>query len=638
MPSSEANGSYSIFQTNNEPGCLDSSSSKRSGGGKDPCTKGKRDNAFSPIPNMSLCGFSDIKPATISFTGISLNHHSERRPGLLKPELPHRRLSQPPELDDPITSGWAPLGFCRKRVGGFRNRGTLCYRNAVLVVLMNTPVFLKWLIRYHKSHETCTSEQQKCLTCCFYRLYHLYWVKEDDGKDRLQRCLKPLWGRLAKTSWNGYTQGQQDARAFLECIFQQLLVEVDEQGCRELNDIFKIRVSRNKKCCKCERLRNWPDEKFFMVYAPEDENTPGFANIEERLLDKSEYSIEKCGKCGQETGHLTSEKALYLPEVLLVQFPRMKYDKRTNEPRRIRAPVFLQSEIELPPGLLSDTVKIEGCARYELFGIVFHTPDETDIQLGHYTCAVMGPDNKWAHQDDMITDTYESLDDILEGFIDNQGGMKPGHNDRVYWAVYHRVPLERPLDLGSGVWGEDQAWVMQPTDDDEPPTNAKSHGSPNAGSPRGSSPEPGLGSMSIAPHNAVCLEQTIHLKGRRLNWKVNDQLVISEGDGPLIWLKPGKKVQHAEVRLRLVCQKTRELLTGRGIIPLKPEILLEPYDAGPRPDTFVRDVGTQTRLSFRGEDNRQVRPSGSAQDRVISGKIIKASSPKRSQLATRASI
>ncbi|KAI2886086.1 hypothetical protein CBS63078_9653 [Aspergillus niger] len=294
---------------------------------------------------------------------------SEPKP---EPELPHRRLSQPPELDDPITSGWAPLGFCRKRVGGFRNRGTLCYRNAVLVVLMNTPVFLKWLIRYHKSHETCTSEQQKCLTCCFYRLYHLYWVKEDDGKDRLQRCLKPLWGRLAKTSWNGYTQGQQDARAFLECIFQQLLVEVDEQGCRELNDIFKIR--------------------------------------------------------------------------------------------------------------------------------------------------------------------------------------------------------------------------------------------------------------------------TIHLKGRRLNWKVNDQLVISEGDGPLIWLKPGKKVQHAEVRLRLVCQKTREVLTGRGIIPLKPEILLEPYDAGPRPDTSVRDVGTQTRLSFRGEDNRQVRPSGSAQDRVISGKIIKASSPKRSQLATRASI
>ncbi|GFN17513.1 cysteine proteinase [Aspergillus tubingensis] len=555
---------------------------------------------------------------------------SEPKP---EPELPHRRLSQSPESDDLITSGWAPLGFSREKVRGFRNPGTLCYRNVVLVVLMNTPIFLKWLIRYRKTHEACTPKLQKCLTCCLYRLYHLYWVEEDDGTQRLQRCLKPLWRILAKTSWKGFTEGQQDARDFMESIFQQLLAEVDEQGRRELNDIFKIRLSRNDKCCKCEKSKSRPDEKFFMVYAPEDENMPGYANIEEGLLDKPEHSMEKCGKCRQETDHIMSEKALYLPEVLLVQFPRMKYDKITNEPRRIRVPVWLQKDIELPPGLLSDTVKIEGCARYELFGIVFHEPHETDIQMGHYTCAVMGPDNKWAHQNDMETNTYGSLKGCLDFGMDNHTRFKPPYHDRVCWAVYHRVPLERPLDLGSGDWEEDQASAMQATDSDEPPSNLGCHGGPDAGSPRGSSPEPGPGSMSIAPHNAVCLEQSIHLKGRRLKWTVDDQLVIPEGDGPLIWLKPGKKVQHAEVRLRLVCRKTREVLTGRAIIPLKPDILLEPYDAGTRPDTPVRDIATQTRLGVRREDNGSARPSGSAQDRVISGRITKASSQKRSRSA-----
>ncbi|GKZ22723.1 hypothetical protein AbraIFM66951_004219 [Aspergillus brasiliensis] len=375
------------------------------------------------------------------------------------------------------------------------------------------------------------------------------------------------------------------------------------------------------------------------MYAPESENSPGFGNIEESLIDKPEHSQEKCGRCREETEHLTSEQASYLPEVFLVQFPRMKYDKETNRLSRIRTDVLLQRDIELPPRLLSDTVKIDGGARYELIGIVFHEPDETDCEKGHYTCAVMGPDNQWAYQDDLETDQpYFSVEDVLGAPLNNLGALRPGYHDRVSWAVYHRTPLKRPLDLGSRDWEGDQASAMQSTDNDEPPSKPQSHASPIAGSPRAFSPEPGPDTVSIAPHNALCLEQTIHLKGRRLKWTVNDQLVVPDGDGPLIWLKPGKKVQQAEVRVRLVCKKTREVLTGRGVIPLKLGILPEPYDAGPRPETPIRDIGTQTTPGRRREDNGPTRPPGSAKDRVISGKITKASSQKRSQSAMRASV
>ena len=349
-----------------------------------------------------------------------------------------------------------------------------------------------------------------------------------------------------------------------------------------------MQISNDRVCLECSQVMSMqPDQRFFLAANFNPERSPGHDKIHE-LLTTPSHSMINCGQCKKETKHLLRERITYLPEILLVQVNRVFNVDRVSH--RNHDPVKLADQLTIPPEMLDDTVKSAGGVHYELYGIVFHISPVA--QSGHYTCAVKGPKGDWAWVDDH-RNTWTDLKTVEEVFLD-EGENAINWHTCVYVLAYRRLPLDRSLALGLQPLANNDDSAVQPTNDDETGKSGSFH-TPTGDTPRGSPSNPDPGSARPSSSDDVRLDQTIRLTGRKLRWAVQEPVLIPEGCGPLIRIRRGRRVQYAELRLTLTCEATGELLTGKGRISLKPNIIRK-SERTPEPVAVMntRDIGTQT--------------------------------------------
>ncbi|RAL05001.1 ubiquitin carboxyl-terminal hydrolase [Aspergillus ibericus CBS 121593] len=525
--------------------------------------------------------------------------------------LPHSKIQE--RTTTTLTPDWAPP-FINTRTewsGGFHNPDVLCYRNSAILVFLHSPLFLNWLEKYYKAHVSCASES-KCLVCGFHELCLAYWGPDPGNAAGFERALVPVWARLRETSWScAREEQQQDVREFVERVLEELLDETDEEGRRELNEIFKMRTSNDRVCLQCSHVVPMqPDEKFFLVVNYRHERLLGHNTIQE-LLQTQSRSRFSCGQCKKETEHLLRERLTYLPEIIFVQVNRVSYtngDLRKNE-----NPVKLADELIIPPEMLNETVESTDGARYEPYGLVFHygaVPHE-----GHYTTATKRPKGGWTWFDDDKLE-WPDLKTVDEVCLDpNPGAIN--WETLVYIIAYRRLPLDRSLELGLLVTKNDDS-AVQLANDDGSGKSGLFH-PPTGDSPGGSPPTPGPNTAESPSPDDVRLDQTIRLMGRKLKWRVEEPLVIPEGYGPLIRIRRGRRVQYAELRLTLTCEATGEILTGKGRISLKPNITRRSERSSSAAAVMnMRDFGTQT---SPGPDLKNTaKPQGVTKDKAGSTK------------------
>ena len=131
-----------------------------------------------------------------------------------------------------LTTAWAPKFTSNhiQNTRGFYNPGILCYRNSAILVFLHSPLFLNWLERYYRAHESCGSEG-KCLICGLYELCIAYWGTDPDKAAGFGGSLMSVWTRLRETSWSyAEEKDQQDVREFMDRLLEELLNEIDEEG------------------------------------------------------------------------------------------------------------------------------------------------------------------------------------------------------------------------------------------------------------------------------------------------------------------------------------------------------------------------------------------------------------------------
>ncbi|PYI04268.1 cysteine proteinase [Aspergillus sclerotiicarbonarius CBS 121057] len=517
--------------------------------------------------------------------------------------------------DTAITPDWAPpfTNAHTKVTKGFYNPGVLCYRNSAILVFLHSPPFLNWLERYYRAHVSCASEI-KCLICGFHELCVAYWGPDPTDPDEevgFERSLVPVWARLRETSWGYATEGeQQDVREFMEKVLEELLDETDEEGRHELNEIFKIQTSNDRVCLQCYHVMPMqPDEKFFLVANFGPERSPGYNGIHE-LLQTPSHSRFSCGQCKEETEHLLRERLTYLPEILFVQVNRVSYADGVF--KKNENSVKLEEELIIPPEMLDEKGESTEGARYEPYGIVFHfssVPHE-----GHYTAAVKGPRDDWTWFDD-TNYKWSNMRTVDEVCCDPNAGAVSWET-LVYVLAYRRLPLDRPFELGLQALAKNDASAVQPSNDDGSGKSGSFH-NPAGDSPRGSPSDSDPDSADPPPPDDLRLEQTIRLTGRKLKWTVKEPLVIPEGCGPLIRIRPGRRVQYADLRLTLTCEATGEILTGKGRLSLKPSTTRRSERTSlPAAVMNTRDAGSQTSPGLQNT----ARPQGVTKDKGDSTK------------------
>ena len=342
---------------------------------------------------------------------------------------------------------------------GFDYSGNMCYRNAVLVMLMTSDVFMQYVI-FHlrrlriRSLGTRERPYSDPLTK-LKRLSDTYWLNTE--LSRRAKAMSSFWKYVmlfkASERWplEGDQNDEQDAQEFLQWLFSNVRYQllrnnlIDEIQC--FDDLLTVPHLERKICAACgsqnpvkHRMERVTPEDFLVVnlngFGPDHKSTSQIRPVPtiQVLLQESiqrpitDWRCDSCfennveishgiggaraataGKAGCHSAHLGR-----LPEVLFMYIQRSGWNN--NMRSKDYSVVDITEHIDL--GMLLDITvpKDERCnTRYRLRSVIAHCGDADG---GHY-CNYVRTDeeysgSKWRMIDDEDVGKTVSFNDINE--------------------------------------------------------------------------------------------------------------------------------------------------------------------------------------------------------------------------------
>ncbi|KAL3478007.1 hypothetical protein BJX99DRAFT_117032 [Aspergillus californicus] len=431
-----------------------------------------------------------------------------------------------------ISAKWGK-GYERKQIKPFKDLRNLCYRNAVILLLLHTPLLINWVEETHPRKHHCGTKDMSLL-CSFHYLIHFYWFG-DLGSDTYEKCMDRVWEKLLATTWSVVDlKRPQDAAMFLEAILKQLSNErkIDAEKYHELQRFFRAGFTTRLVCkgCNLEKPTEYPQ---YLSHAsfPDIVGAPPpsyeiIQAIRHNLLQATvPWACKECAKSNNNGDSaepsLSTMGISYLPEILFVQVDYLGHRGQLNGKLILREALDIPTDMQYPDAADSEKVN------YELYSIIFRQATEDDQRYTHST-AVRGPTGKWALIETDVTFDELPLDKLLRIVEKKQRG---------YILAYRRLPLDGLPMRAADVIAIKGAHPLGMSHNDE------------------------------ANGPGVTLNQVISLPGG-IEWTVNQYFHLPSETDHFIKLTGKARVQPAELELKFTTA-TGEIYEGKGIISLK---------------------------------------------------------------------
>ena len=385
----------------------------------------------------------------------------------------------------------------------------MCYRNAALIMLMTSDVFMQYVTWHIEKYaelahmELLNGESDPLPQLSL--LYQVYWP--NTTKKQRQDAIDGFWAYVQKFKrdgrWprHGKHDSEQDAHEFLTWIFSNLRTQLQKAGAglEELitpfNDIVQVAYARRKLCVDCgigkpvkHRIRGPEGEYFLMIDLGQKRGVPTSKAraIREVLDDSIQRSTTgfRCDECRedwkekqakiQDQHVLKTQRSVMedkagkewvrlrlLPEVLFMCFERFKWIN--GKAKKDKTHVALSDEIDIAP-ILDKTVPEEERrhTRYKLRSVISH---EGSISTGHY--------RNYVRVDREHGDQWFSIDDEEGSKVD----FSAVNDDQEEWTPYI-LCWERIIDDNDELPSADRA--QQPFSSTESRSQSKSDSSSSA--------------------------------------------------------------------------------------------------------------------------------------------------------------
>jgi uncharacterized UBP type Zn finger protein len=151
---------------------------------------------------------------------------------------------------------------------GFSYDGAVCYRNAVLIMLLTSDVLMKYVRDWHASRvenrrqlaQTADNELESEYTDVFVKLNELWEIYDADVKSaKLKNAMTKYWTYLCSPQVGDYpwpVGGQQDAHEFLMWILGTFRSQLGQNPylaseADYLNQLIQVGHASRKLCTKC---------------------------------------------------------------------------------------------------------------------------------------------------------------------------------------------------------------------------------------------------------------------------------------------------------------------------------------------------------------------------------------------------
>ena len=396
---------------------------------------------------------------------------------------------------------------------GFNYHKNTCYRNAVLIMLMTSDVFM----RYVNWHVRQIDELQSLADYYFQytdvlvelkRLYEVFW--NSNGRDEREAAMSVFWtyviseGNPLRWPPQGPQDTQQDAQEFLPWIFDNLRLQVQAQNelveiVPEFDEIIRVRHVQRYTCTSCgaqpsvkHRQPN-PELDDFLMLNPNNGRNKSTSNtaqqatatIDQLLVSSIKELVNgrRCAEC--ETKWVDRKKTLLtsealdaavaennakrgrqwthlqrLPEVMFMWFRRYKYDSKGSKDSTI---IEVAEEFDTA-SILDKTVLEEWGrnTRYKLRSVLSH---RGGLESGHYRNHVLVTQHGG--------DQWFCIDGTRVARVDFEKINEDHSRWTPYLLCWERIVLDDPLAVASP--------IRQPS----PPTGIRSrsvldHGSPGS--------------------------------------------------------------------------------------------------------------------------------------------------------------
>lgn len=212
--------------------------------------------------------------------------------------------------------------------------------------------------------------------------------------------------------------GQEDAQEFLgfllqglsqeQCIpqmslfFRQNKEELNEENVASLlknlrtrittlsllDRVFSFSVIIKRRCSNCFESRfKVQEEKWLPVYLEKTQSTSNTGTINSMEMIETGFREEivhdlQCTICLKKSSHFSWTSLVTLPEVLIVQIKRFKFDEKTKTRVKLDTPVTLQRKINLTKFFSDEQPAPPEKANYYALTAVIH--HYGTINTGHY--------------------------------------------------------------------------------------------------------------------------------------------------------------------------------------------------------------------------------------------------------------
>ncbi|KAK5710079.1 hypothetical protein LTR17_019192 [Elasticomyces elasticus] len=327
---------------------------------------------------------------------------------------------------------------------GLYNDGALCYRNALLQCLLQTPVFYNCLGRIHFK---CSKEANQCTTCALQGLAYDYWQDRSapnfprESAAILHEAVKDTCPLDDNFALNADGRRQADPIEFLQFL-KNMLIKAGDSRTNRVNSVLQMRVEETGTCtnkkCRHQVLQTVESYWTTAVAATSLGKYNGLSlqdGVKASFREDIQAECEGCQaktftSAGQSSTRALVRRITQAPELLIVQIQRGFFDKSKGVIRKMMNSVPFDQDLDL-----SEFTNDGSELLYRLYGVVAH--GGSTINAGHYIAAVRGHGGSsfWTVNDTVVRRNHRgSFKEMTDPRTTAKGQRCPP-----YLLIYQRV-------------------------------------------------------------------------------------------------------------------------------------------------------------------------------------------------------
>ena len=329
---------------------------------------------------------------------------------------------------------------------GFLNpQNVWCYRNAVLVLLLNTVPFTTYFQRFLKPWSQ--TQQFTNLVPDFIAIFkdlvenyedpRLRFQQNDRPSNPFDQIVDPLWNGLQtirdpmmQWDWVNDRTGHEDASEFLMLLLNNFRYQMEQaNGFRQRQRyelLASVKMARYTVCAhhpNAKQRQSLDTDMTMQVHVPKGpKGAPMSVITLEQCITRSfhqtttGYRCDKCQKANRPAQDAASREKIYAsPEVLFITLNRISESAPGSGRTKGSRPVEVPEELDLAQWQEPKGKDSSGPVKYRLVGAIMH---QGTLNYGHYTNIVC----RNRSDGDVVEDVWYNVNNAEVTELQN-GGM-----------------------------------------------------------------------------------------------------------------------------------------------------------------------------------------------------------------------